>query len=120
MKNKGFSLIELLGSITLLAIIAIIAFPAILNLLAGSQNEIDKAMKEYVVSAAREYVNDNIDEFSTSPSLNKKVCIQSLIDKGYISDTTINEKKNSDLKNDAITITNNGTKYVYEYKKDEC
>ena len=41
MKN-GFTLAELLGTIVILALIALIAFPAVLGLLNNSQNETDE------------------------------------------------------------------------------
>lgn len=115
MKNKGFTLIELLGSITLLALIATIAFPAILNQLSNSQEKIDKSMQEYAISAAREYVNDNANDFTRPDSKGKHITVQNLIDNGYISESIINDEKNKKMKNDSIKITSDNIKYNYEY-----
>ena len=62
MKN-GFTLAELLGTIVILALIALIAFPAVLGLLNNSQNETDEAMQNFAITAARNYVNDNMDSY---------------------------------------------------------
>ena len=97
MKNKGFTLIELLASITILGMVAIIAFPAILNLLSDSQNKIDKSKEEYVISAAREYVNDN--------GIKNNITVQELISNGYISETIV--PKESVIYNGCITIEEN-------------
>ena len=119
MNKKAFTLTELLGVIVILAIIAIIAFPSVLGLLNNSQNETDTAMQNFAITAAREYVNDNMDSYpkalegKTKTYSNLKV--QTLIDNGYISSTTISKEKNCEMLNDEIKITSDSTKYSYEY-----
>ena len=103
MKNKGFTLMELLGSITILALIAVIVFPAILNLLGDSQKEIDSKRKEYAISAAREYVIDK------EPA-NGEISVQTLIDEGYLKESIVTEE----MKNDTVTYTK-GTPSTYTY-----
>ncbi|MBR3199373.1 MAG: type II secretion system protein [Bacilli bacterium] len=122
MKNKGFTLIELLGSITLLAAIALIAFPAILSLLNNSQTEIDKAKKEYIESAAAEYVNDNINDYEKIKDSTKSIPVSILISEGYISESMIEPKDGWCVKVSVVEATNeNGTKnlkYTYKFKTD--
>ena len=124
MKNKGFTLIELLGTIVILAIIALVAFPAILGLLNNSQNKSDSATQNLVISAAREYVNDNINSFpkTLKNKPQKTYCIknQTLIDEGYISTNLINDEKNTDMKDDYIKVISDTEKYTFEYKTDRC
>ena len=119
MNKKGFTLTELLGVIVILAIIAIIAFPSVLGLLNSSQNETDTAMQNFAITAARNYVNDNMDSYpkalegQTKTYSNLK--IQTLLDEGYISSTTISSEKNCEMLNDEIKITSDSVKYSYEY-----
>ncbi len=119
MKNKGFTLTELLGTIVILAIIALVAFPAVLGLLNNSQNETDEAMQNFAITAARNYVNDNMDSYpkalegQTKTYSNLK--IQTLLDEGYISSTTISSEKNCEMLNDEIKITSDSVKYSYKY-----
>ena len=61
MNKKAFTLVELLGTIILLSIIALIALPSVLSLLTSSQKEINESYKSAVINAARNYVNDNMD-----------------------------------------------------------
>ena len=120
MKNKGFTLIELLGSITLLAAVALLAFPAILNLIGGSQKEISQAKKSYVESAAADYVSDHENEFQ----MDKNIKVKDLIDKGYISDKSIDADKDTDIYNGCVYVTTKSetyntktyTRYNYEFK----
>lgn len=123
MKN-GFTLTELLGAIVILAIIAIIAFPAVLGLLNSSQEDTDEAMQNYAISAAREYVNDNMDNYpkalSTATSVKTygtagNLKIQQLLNDGYIDSTNINSEKNCEMLNDYVRVTSDSKKYIYEY-----
>lgn len=124
MKNKGFTLTELLGTIVILAIIAIIAFPAVLGLLNNSQDETDEALKNFAITGSRNYVNDNMDSFPKALSTDTSVksygnagnlTIQSLVDEGYISDTTIDSTKNCEMLNDYVKVTSDSKKYIFEY-----
>ena len=134
MNKKGFTLIELLGSIVILAIIAAIAFPAILGLLNSSQNEIDNAKKNIVEGAAKDYVDDNVNDFPRNTNLSKKIDVKDLINDGYISSTSINEKEDEEIYNGCVLVTasyktveedkenpNPSLSYDFAFKtKDEC
>lgn len=124
MKN-GFTLAELLGTIVILALIALIAFPAVLGLLNNSQNETDESLQRFAISGARNYVNDNMDDFpkaletegTKSYGDKGNIKVQLLVDEGYISDTTIDSTKNSDMLDDYIKVTSDTKKYIFEYVK---
>ena len=124
MKQKAFTLTELLGTIIILAIIALVAFPAVLGLLNNSQDETDDALKNFAISGARSYVNDNMDSFpkalSTSSSIRSygsagNITVKKLLDEGYISGTTIDSTKNCEMLNDYIKVTSDSKKYLFEY-----
>ena len=124
MKNKGFTLTELLGTIVILAIIALIAFPVVLGLLNNSQDETDSALQNFAISGARNYVNDNMNDFpkALANDTNIKsygdkgnITVQTLIDEGYISNTTISSTKNCEMLNDYVKVTSDSKKYIYEY-----
>ncbi len=106
MKKNGFTLIELIASITLLAIIALIAFPVILNSLTSGQAKVDEGVKKVVESAAEKYANDN-DRFT-----DVSVCF--LAQHGYISPSFF-EKNKKILEHAMINISDNGTKYNYTF-----
>ncbi len=110
MKNKGFTLMELLGSITILALIALIVFPAILNMLGDSQSKIDKAKQDYVISAAREYVKDNDLEVNTTISIDVDI----LIKKNYLKENMIDEE----MTNDSVTCTKIDGTITYKYNEE--
>ena len=60
MKKKGFTLIELLAVIVILAVIELIATPAVLNIIEDSKKAAAEASARNVVSAAKTYYLQNI------------------------------------------------------------
>ncbi len=61
--RNGFTLIELIGVVIILGLIALIAFPVILNSIRSTKDKISDASKKIVYEAARLYVSDNSNEF---------------------------------------------------------
>lgn len=119
--KKGFTLVEMLGSIIILAIIALIAFPAVLNLLGTSQNKIDDSTKKYVLEAARSYVNDHVNDYPRVGILEEKkeiIYISTLKNEGYISDNTYDNKKDL-LEGKCVSVGLDENKN-YEFKFGEC
>ncbi len=124
-KEKGFTLIELIGAIVILAVITLIAFPAILNGLKSGQDEVTSSVKDIVKSATNNYVNDyvrnnpndntyakQIESISTVKT-NGTVSVTTLVNNGYLEKTLID--KHCKIKNDTVTVTSNSKKYMYTY-----
>ena len=61
--KSGFTLIELLGVVILLTLISLIAFPAILNAIKGTESQISEASKQIVYSATDSYLSDNANSY---------------------------------------------------------
>ena len=96
-KNKGFTLVEVLGVIVLLSIVFLISYTTILNTIKKSQDQIDQHTLSLITTAAKDYVSDNQDDF---PEVNNNVfCIDinTLIDNNYIDEDTITVQGNSIL-----------------------
>ena len=118
MNKKGFTLIELLGSIVILGLIALVAFPAILNFLSSSQENIDEAKKSVILGAAKDYVNDNVNNYKRDSSLNKKINTSDLINSGYITNKDILENDNFNNSHVCVKV-NDSEKYIFIYN-GEC
>lgn len=108
MKNKGFTLIELVGTIVIISLILLIVTPAISNSLKKGVSNADKQMEESIIMAAKNYFSDNKNRSC--------VKLSTLQEEGYAD---INIKKPSD--GEIITnvkVVKNGNKY--ELKDGEC
>ncbi len=123
MKNKGFTLIELIGTVVILAIIALVVLPATLNVMKSSQEEVDKSVIQIVERAADEYVHNNLNDYpkqletQTEKKDNGTISVQELVNKGYIEQSVYDKHEN--IHDSCIKITSNSQKYFYEFKK-EC
>ena len=105
-KNKGFTLVELLAVIVILALIALIATPIILNVINDAKKQAAKdsaygymdAVEKYIVS--RELEDESIQDGRYSvEELNKKISV-----KGSTPDNGNIEIKNSSVKSYDIGI----------------
>ena len=104
--NKGFTMIELLAVIVLLAAIALIITPLVTNSVKKGGETIDKQTQNNIVMAAKNWASDNKDKLPTA----KGVKVQTLIDDGYL-DTDIDEG----LKGSCVLISKQEQAYYYKY-----
>ena len=118
MKKNAFTLIELLGVLLLLAIIALITFPIIDNTLTNSRNEAYERQKDNIIEAARMYVTEN-GNYNTSQ---KQLNFQTLIDAGFLKDGEILDPRDSSKNMPGCILynwSNSKNQYIYEYS-EEC
>ena len=125
-KNKGFTLVELLAVIVILALIALIATPIILNVINDVKKQAAKdsaygymdAVEKYIVSSELEDKSIQDGRYSVE-ELNKKISV-----KGSTPDNGNIEIKNSSVKSydigiDGYYITKDEVKKVSTTKKIE-
>ena len=78
MKNKGFTLVEMLGVITVLAIISVIVVPLIVNQVRGRKNQINKALLDSINASAMNYISKNKNIYNGQ--INSCIKISNLVD----------------------------------------
>lgn len=116
MDKSGFTLIELIGSIVILAIIALIAFPSVVSVFNKENIKINDSAKETLKLAALDYVNDRVDEYpKSSLGDGKYIDFCTLYNDGY-TNIDFSDKQYSGISNSRILITSNGEKYIAEFK----
>ena len=110
--KKGFTLIELLGVIVILSILLTVVTPTIINSIKSSRDNTNTLTEKLIYSAAREFVQDNLNDY---PKINEnKYCISvtDLADLEYIKGPLkINDQDITNTKSVEVTFHNN-----YEYK----
>jgi len=128
MKKNGFTLIELIGTVVILAIIALIVLPATLSVLNQSREEVDEATIQMVESAANSYVNANKNLYpkqlesldkgtKDSRKYNGVISTNQLVDKGYLEKSVYD--KNENIQNACVKLYSDSKKYFTEFTK-EC
>ncbi len=121
MKNRGFTLVELLGVLILLAVILTLVFPSVLNLITNSRGEVKSLTNKLVENAANLYIDSNKDKFDEQNGNSYCVTLSELVSEGYIKSPIVfsdTDEDQTELKSVQINY-NNG--YTYELKNnDEC
>lgn len=106
MNNKGFTLIELVATIGLLAVVAIISYVSINKVIEESKKNNCEQLVMSIKSAVKEYISDNRynQEFINSVSISDNQLIFStkaslLINNNYLSSPLINPFNNKQVLN---------------------
>lgn len=116
MNKKGFTIVELLVTITLLAIISTIAVVSITSFINKTKENNYEILKNTVLEASKEYVADN-----RYGNIESSITAQYLLDNHYITSRLTDPKtgKNIDLNSVVITITYQNKNYTYEIKQED-
>ena len=127
MKNRGFTLVELLGVISILAIIGAIVFPIVSNVINKGLDDTDNAQTKSIEKAAKNWANANM--FSNDlPKCNTDICnssisVSNLITEGYLdSDDIISPKTGESYKCSSVKITKDAinNKYSFDFQFQKC
>ena len=119
MKNKkGFTLVELIAVIIILAALALVTFPALLNQINNTKGKISDATKELIISAAKSYMNENLNLYPRQDGVKYCLNLDLLVSEDYLSESIISSDNNLDDK--GVSITYNET-YSYDIQDlSEC
>ena len=123
--KKGFTLAELIGVVIILALIALLAFPPILNSIRKTKGELSDASKEILYNATNLYVSENLNDFPKYNGNTYCVTLNTLVTGEYLPtkvyDATTGEEISLDSKvevkveNDSYTYNmNNECKQIFK------
>lgn len=122
--KKGFTLIELVGIFSIMAVILLLSAPAVTNMLKKAQESEYYSFEENIFLAAEAYVSSNKDYYPELRETDKLtyVKVNNLLMSNYLNSNIINpvtNKKISEEANQVVIIYMNSKKiYVYELIKN--
>lgn len=114
MKNKGFTLIELIFVIVILSLLSLILVPTIQNLINKNTENMCDTLNDSIKSAAKEYLVENKYELSIICDTTKTIKLKELVDNNYIKGPIKNPKTKNELNLNTEIIT-----YKYDCNKKE-
>lgn len=118
MNKKGYTLIELLAVLSIIAVILLIAIPSVTRQLSGIEDNNYKQFKQNIYLAAESYINGNPDEFINLKETNGEACIEieDLVYEGWIKSNMNNPKTNKKISmSGSVKIVNINGEYRYTY-----
>jgi competence protein ComGC len=120
MKNKGFTLAEILGVIVLLALISIISISQITNRINSTKSKISDAQKKIILNAAQLYVDDKKLLYEKKESNTYCIFVESLIKDEYLSSPILDESGKEIDYSTKIKATYLNGNFVFDYDPKKC
>lgn len=120
MKNKkGFTLVELIGVITLLALIALVVYPAITTVIKNTKEKAYKDQIEVLIKAAKQWGVENADELPDGEGGMYSLSISTLLSEGYLTNDDVIDPRNTETTlTGTIIIKNASNQYNYMYAEE--
>lgn len=119
MGKKGYTLIELLAVLSIMAVILLIAVPSITKQLSSIEDNNYTQFKQNIYLAAESYINANPTDFAKLKEDNGEACIdvENLVKDGWLKSTMNNPKTNDKIAIDSsVKVININGEYNYTYR----
>ena len=123
MKKDGFTMVELIAIITILAVIILIALPSVVKIRRNAEEKIYNDFLNDLYIKTENYVITNGDLFENLNTVNNKAYVQvkDLINAGYINKDVVNPKTEQVIsdKNTIIVKKEKDETFSYVYLEDD-
>lgn len=115
-KEEGFTLVELLAIIVILALIALITYPIVTQTISNSKDKLSDEQYSRIYDAAKAYAVKNVSGDSAC------VTIATLKASGFLEDKTISDPKTGNTLDGHVSIVWNSSnnQYTYTYGDGSC
>lgn len=123
MKNKGFTLLELLITVTIMGVLTGAAIPATTDALKKSRVEYCEANIDLVTASARDYFKDHFSLFPKQVGDTSEVSLEELHNSKYIDNIYDYNKEEINYKDSKIKVvrsTLNNYEYTYSIDYKNC
>lgn len=114
MKKNGFTLVELLGVVTILAMLGMIVVPTISRILSENKKILYDTQIRNIESGASNFVADNVFNIDISVGESKGITLGKLKNLGYVENEVIDPISKKSFSDDMVIIITN-TSSGYEY-----
>ncbi len=109
-KENGFTLVELLGVITIIGILAIITIPKVTQYVGKAKNTYYDQTIKNIETATNEYLMDYTDKIPDTEGGYTEILLKTLMDEKYIGTIQNNETKETCNENSVIRVTSGASK----------
>lgn len=118
--KKGFTLVELIGIFTLMAIILLIAAPSVTNMLKKAKENEYYSFEQNIFLAAEAFISNNKNNYPELREIDKLtyVRVNNLLISNYLNSNIINPITKKKISEEAhhVVIIHMNNKKIYEYE----
>lgn len=115
MKNKGFTLVEILAVITIIGLLSLIVIPSIDAIIKSSKEDTYDVQINLILAGLENWAADNVFELPSVEDTTKTITLGQLKTSGFIDVDVRNPKTDECFSNDIVLkITKKNNKYKYE------
>ena len=118
MKNNGFTLIELMATVAIIALLAVLITPLVNNMINDANQRAYSSVVDTIEDAAKSYTSLNSTSVDSSITANgyADITIETLKESDLLDNKIMNPLTKSQISNtDVVRITKSSDKYIYEY-----
>ena len=115
MNKRGFTLVELIGTIVILLVLSLLVFPNLLNLIKNSKKDISTSTKDFIYGQAKSYIYDNVNGYTLKEGNIYCIGLKDLVSKNYLNTPLKDAESGNDIdlnKQVEVKVYNND--YSYE------
>ena len=117
--KKGFTLIELIAVIAILATVSMIVFPNISEVIHSSKQTLHEDQIKDIEASAQKWATDNLELLDSTHLNNVYISLSSIQSMGYLEKDSITDPLTREKMNGCIKISYNLQAQSYEYKYSE-
>ena len=115
--KKGFTVVEMVAVITIIALICLLAFPSISNRIKKAKEDISEVDFKLIVTASDLYIDEHNDNYPKKDKDVYCIAIQDLVSDGKLSSDVLSTSNNKYTLTDYVKTTINGKETNYEIVK---
>ena len=99
MKKNGFTLIELIGIIIIIALVSLVVFPSLVNVTRNAEEKKKNENLNTLYLAAEDYVDLNYDDFTSLNMIgnHEYIKVLTLINENYVEAGMLNPNTNETI-----------------------
>lgn len=122
MRQKGFTLAEILGVIVIIGLLLVLIVPMVIDRISSSGEDVSDTENELIFNAAEQYIKEHPNEYPSGKSGRYCIPIQTLIDDGKLAEPVVDVTTGEDISDKSVMITIYSSGNTdYELKEgDEC
>ena len=115
MNKRGFTLVELIGTIVILLVLSLLVFPNLLNLIKNSKKDISTSTKDFIYGQAKSYIYDNVNGYTLKEGNIYCIGLKDLVSKKYLNTPLKDAESGNDIDlSKQIEVKVNNNDYSYE------